>query len=229
MLLDSGASCFVICKDYVPLIDIGCLTLIKLMNADGSNLAPLGTLVMKISVGIQTDHLFVIVAVPVILGCEFLPIHGVIIDFDHCTFSCSKNPKVCGKLMLSATNSCMLVIIDSDLPQAIPSKTNTSETDPYMPTDYHPLIESVFQEHRVIFRKKLGHTSVTEHVTETGDTLPVKVPARPIPFHFKECVHTQLQRMADAGIIRPSNSPWCASAVYVPKANGEVCIYVDFV
>ena len=35
--------------------------------------------------------------------------------------------------------------------------------------------------------------------------------------------------MADAGIIQLSNSPWCAPAVYVPKANGEVCICVDFV
>lgn len=35
--------------------------------------------------------------------------------------------------------------------------------------------------------------------------------------------------MADAGIIQPSNSPWCAPAVYVPKTNGEVRICVDFV
>ena len=219
-------------KDYVPLKDIGPLTSMKLENADGSDLAPLGTLVMKISVdGIQTDHRFVVVdrlSVPIILGCDFLTRHGVVIDFDHCTFNCSKNPKVCGKLMLSATNSCMLVI-DSDLPQAIPSKTNMSETDPNMPTDYHPLLESALQEHRAMFRKKLGHTSVAEHVIETGDSVPVKVPARPIPFHFKEHVHTQLQEMADAGIIQPSNSPWCAPAVYVPKANGEVRICVDFV
>ena len=170
-------------KDYVPLKNVGSLTSMKLVNADGSDLAPLGTLVMKVS-DIQTDHLFIVVdrlSVPVILGCDFLTRHGVVIDFDHCTFSCSKNPKVCGKLMLSATNSCMLVI-DSDLPQAIPSKTNMSETDPDMPTDYHPLLESVLQEHRAIFRKKLGHTSVAEHVIETGNARPVKVPARPILF-----------------------------------------------
>ena len=211
----------------MPLKDMEPLKLMKLVNADGSDLAPLVTLVMKISVGgIKTNHSFIVVdrlSVPVILGCDFLTRHGVVMDFDHCTFSCIKNPKVCGKLMLGATSSCMLVI-DSDLPQAIPSKTNMSETDPDMPTDYHPLLESTLQEHRAIFRKKLGHTNVTEHVIETGDALPVKVPARPIPFHFKERVHTQLQEMADAGIIRPSNSPWCAPAVYVPKANGEVRI-----
>ena len=219
-------------KDYVSLKDVGSLISTKLVNADGSDLAPLGTLVMKVRVGdIQTDHLFIVVdclSVPVILGCDFLTRHGVVIDFDHCTFSCSKNPKVRGKLMLSATNSCMLVI-DSDLPQAIPFKTNMSETDSDMPTDYHPLLDSVLQEHRAIFRKKLGHTSVAEHVIETGDARPIKVPARPIPFHFQERVHTQLQEMADAGLILPSNSPWCAPAVYVLKENGEVHICVDFV
>jgi len=55
-------------------------------------------------------------------------------------------------------------------------------------------------KHRANFRRKIGHISVT------GDALPIKVPAHPIPFHFKECVDTQLQEMVDAE-FRPSNSP----------------------
>ena len=81
-----------------------------------------------------------------------------------------------------------MLVINSDLPQAIPSKTNMSETDPDMSTDYHPLLESVLQEHRAIFRQKLGHTSVAEHVIETGNALPVKVLARPILFQGT-CAH----------------------------------------
>ena len=34
--------------------------------------------------------------------------------------------------------------------------------------------------------------------------------------------------MAQEGIIRPSNNPWCAPAVYVLKSNGEIRICVDF-
>ena len=117
----------------------------KLANADGSDLAPLGTLVMKVSVGdIQTDHIkFFIVAkhlsVPIsaILGSNFLTRHGIVIGFDHCTFSCSQNPKTCGKLMLSSTST---LVINNDLSQAIMSKTNMSETDPNMPTNYQPLL-----------------------------------------------------------------------------------------
>ena len=61
----------------------------KLVNANGSDLAPLGALVLQVSVGnIQTNHPFIVVdrpSVSIILGCDFLMRHGVVIDFDHCT------------------------------------------------------------------------------------------------------------------------------------------------
>ena len=158
VLLDSGASFSVICKEYAPSKDVEPLISMKLVNADGSDLAPLGTLVLEGKVGdIQSNHPFIVVdhlSVPVILGCDFLTKHGVVVDFAHCTFSCFRKPKVNGKLMLSRTNSCMLVI-DSDLPQAIPSKANVPEKDADLPTDYHPSLESVLQEHRAIFRSQL--------------------------------------------------------------------------
>ena len=51
----------------------------------------------------------------------------------------------------------------------------------------------------------------------------------PHPIHYSECVHNQLQEMAQEGIVRRSNSPWCAPAGYVPKSNGEIWICVNFV
>ena len=64
---------------------------------------------------------------------------------------------------------------------------------------------------------------------ETGNAQPVRVPPRPIPFHYADHVHNQLREMESAGVIRPSDSPWCAPAVYVPKNNGEIRICVDYV
>ena len=75
----------------------------------------------------------------------------------------------------------------------------------------------------------MGWTHVTEHIIDTGDAAPIKVPPRPIPFHYQDKVHRHLQEMAKEGIIRPSSSPWSAPAVYVPKDNGEIRICVDFV
>lgn len=98
-----------------------------------------------------------------------------------------------------------------------------------MPTEYHPALRQVLQDHAMLFKSDLGHTTVAQHVIETGDAAPVKVPPRPIPFHYADRVHKQLQEMAQEGIIRRSNSPWCAPAVYVPKNSGEIHICVDFI
>jgi len=74
----------VISKEYAPSKDVDPLTPVKVVNADGSNLASRGTLVMKVSIGdLQTDHSFIALdqlSVPVILGCDFLMKHGVVID-----------------------------------------------------------------------------------------------------------------------------------------------------
>ena len=62
----------------------------KLVSADGRNLAQFGTLVMKLNAGdIQTDYPTVIedrLSVPIILDCDFLMRHGVFVYFNHHTF-----------------------------------------------------------------------------------------------------------------------------------------------
>ena len=121
-----------------------------------------------------------------------------------------------------------MVVLDDEHPQAVPIPRSTDKPLD-MPTDYHPAVGQVLQEHAAIFKQDLGHTTITDHVIETGDSHPIKVPPRPIPFHYAECMHQQLQDMAKEGVIRPSNSPWCAPAVYVPKSNGEIHICIDFV
>ena len=93
--------------------------------------------------------------------------------------------------------------------------------------DHHPALGPVLKEHELLFRTQLGRTNIAEHVIDTGEASPVKVPPRPVPFHYKE--RAQLQEMARDGIIRRSISPWRFPAVYVPKENGEIRICVDFV
>ena len=113
---------------------------------------------------------------------------------------------------------------------SIPSKATSSLPGTLdMPTEYHPALRHVLQDHAMLFKSDLGCTTVAEHVIETGDAAPVKVPPHPIPFHYAEHVHKQLEEMAQEEIIRRSNSPWSTPAVYVPKNNGEICICVDFI
>ena len=133
-----------------------------------------------------------------------------------------------GNLTLRSSSICTLTL-DTEFPQAIPYKTDSSGNELDFPTDFHQSLEPILRQHSQIFNQSLGQTNVTQHFIDTGNSLPVRLPPRRIPFHFADRVHTQLQEMAEEGIIRPSNSPWCAPAVYVPKANGEVRICVDFV
>ena len=95
-----------------------------------------------------------------------------------------------------------------------------------MPQKFNKTLESVLNDHAALLRCQLGKTNVTKHVTDTGDATPVKVPPRPIPFHYSEQVQRQLKDMAEEGIIRPSNSSWRAPAIYVPKKlwrNKNMC------
>ena len=230
ILLDSGASCSVVCRDYVSPDDLEPMGQVKLVNADGRGLTSVGLATMKVGLPNLTAHqTFVVVenlSAPAILGCDFLTRHGLIMDFEKGTFHTQGQE---GRLSLKTTNSCMLVL-DEDCPQAMPFKDCTAGQAKFdMPKDSHPTLGPVLKEHEKLFQVQLGLTDVTEHVIDTGDAPPVKVPARPIPFHYRDIVHDQLLEMAKDGIIRPSNSPWSAPAVYVPKNNGEVRICVDYV
>ena len=98
-----------------------------------------------------------------------------------------------------------------------------------MPTEVHPNPLHIIKSRKQLFSTQLGKTTTIEHVIDTGEATPIVVPLRPIPFHFAEKVHNQLQEMAQDGIIQPSNSPWCVPAIYVLKDNREIRIRVDFV
>ena len=233
ILLDSGASCSVVGQDYVSPSELEPMGPVRLVNADGRGLAPVGLTTMKVQLPNLTTHqTFVVVerlSAPAILGCDFLTRHGLIIDFEKGTFHSKESTAKEGKLSLQTANSCMLVL-DGDCPQAAPFKDSAARPGVLdTPKDYHPALGPVLKEHERLFQVQLGKTNVAEHVIDTGEAPPVKVPPRPIPFQFQDRVRDQLQEMATDGTIRPSNSPWCAPAVYVPKNNGEIRICVDYV
>ena len=234
ILLDSGASCSVICGRDIPVTDLQPLHGVQLVNADGRHIFPSGTSVMSVSLGnLQAEHTFMVLddlSTPVNLGCDFLMKYNVIIDFGKAIAYCTTPPGFHLKLQTAGTVPCNKLTLDDELPQAIPTTANCSQPPSFdLPTDVHPSLRNIITDHKLLFSEQLGKTNVTNHVIDTGNAIPVRVPPRPIPFHYAEKVHNQLQEMAQEGIIRPSNSPWCAPAVYVPKSNGELRICIDFV
>ena len=69
------------------------------------------------------------------------------------------------------------------------------------PEDYHLGLNPVLKEHERPFRLQLGRTNVGEHVTNTGDATPVKVPPRPVPFQYQTACVTNSMRWLLRGSI----------------------------
>ena len=92
---------------------------------------------------------------------------------------------------------------------------------------------SLSKEYHDIFsleKHDMGHTNATEH------KIVLKDPDTPL---FKECFHRilppqldevreHLKLMLDAGVIWPSNSPWCNAVVLVRKKDRSLHFCIDF-
>ena len=88
---------------------------------------------------------------------------------------------------------------------------------------------SLLWEYHDIFsleKHDMGHTNATKHkiVLKDLDIPPFKERFhRILPPQLDE-VREHLKLMLDAGVVRPSNSPWCNAVVLVRKKDGRFCI-----
>ena len=92
---------------------------------------------------------------------------------------------------------------------------------------------SLLKEYHNIFsleKHDMGHTKAAKHkiVLKDPDTPPFKERFRRIPPPQLDEVRAHLKMMLDAGVIRPSNSPWCNAVVLVRKKDGSLCFCIDF-
>ena len=101
------------------------------------------------------------------------------------------------------------------------------------PEDQAGKARSLLKEYHDIFSLEkcdMGHTNATKH------KIVLKDPDTPL---FKECfrrilppqldeVREHLKLMLDAGVIWPSNSPWCNAVVLVRKKDGSLHFCIDF-
>ena len=74
----------------------------------------------------------------------------------------------------------------------------------------------------------LGSCKLLDHHINTGDTAPIRMAPRRIPYFQQEEVQNDLKEKEAAGIIRKSNSPWAFPIVVVRKKDGTARICVDY-
>ena len=101
------------------------------------------------------------------------------------------------------------------------------------PEDQAEKARSLLKEYHDIFSLEkcdVGHTKAAKHkiVLKDPDTPPFKERFCRIPPLQLDEVHAHLKMMLDAGVIWPSNSPWCNAVVLVRKKDGSLHFCIDF-
>ena len=101
------------------------------------------------------------------------------------------------------------------------------------PEDQAEKARSLLKEYHNIFlleKHDMGHAKAAKHkiVLKDPNTPPFKERFHRIPPPQLDKVHAHLKMMLDAGVIQPSNSPWCNAVVLVRKKDGSLCFCIDF-
>ncbi|PIK36770.1 hypothetical protein BSL78_26396 [Apostichopus japonicus] len=73
-----------------------------------------------------------------------------------------------------------------------------------------------------------GRTQSTEHDVYVTNEVPITQKAYRLPQAKRAEIKSQLEQMLEAGIIKPSSSPWASPIVSVPKKDGSIRICTDY-
>ena len=172
---------------------------------------------------------------PVILGIDFFHQHSLLLDFTSrevqiypkqdpipkdiraiwdTTVQQKPHISVIGKISTDVTTDC-----------AIPDYGAPKQYE--LPNCQTTFLSTLVSQYKNLFCTIPGNTSVTCHHIPTKG-VPIRVPPRRVPAHYRSEVERQIHQMLEQGIITESSSPWMAPAVFVPKTSGELQICIDY-
>jgi len=73
-----------------------------------------------------------------------------------------------------------------------------------------------------------GRTNLVQHFISVGDVTQIQQKPYRVPYSQKDQVQQELDQMLQAGVIRPSTSPWASPIVLVNKKDGSIQFCVDY-
>lgn len=139
------------------------------------------------------------------------------------------------------TDRCAAISTNADTTN--PDKSSIAETEvPDHLTDLFERSSTLLQPHEIEIMKALliqyktvfsrssediGRTNRVKHKIDTGNARPIRVPPRRLPIGKRDTEKQEISKLIERGIIRPSNSPWCAPLVLVTKPDKTTRICVD--
>jgi hypothetical protein len=77
-------------------------------------------------------------------------------------------------------------------------------------------------------RTDIGHTTLIEHVIDTGTNKPFYQGRRVLAPEEQKGMVNCMEEMKQMGLVRPSRSPWAANVRMVQKKSGEWRLCVDY-
>ena len=76
--------------------------------------------------------------------------------------------------------------------------------------------------------RERGETDLVQFEINTGEAEPIKSQIRRVPFAVRQEIARQIEKMQQAGVITPSNSPWSSPVVLVRKKDQTHRFCVDY-
>ena len=89
----------------------------------------------------------------------------------------------------------------------------------------------LIEEYSAIFAldaTELGCTNLVTHSIDTGNSPPIRQPARCVPFALHSKMEQVVKDILDQGVIQHSSSPWASPVVLVKKKDGSHRFCVDY-
>lgn len=148
-------------------------------------------------------------AVPCVVGMDFLCAFGINLDFASLTWHFFDNPSECYRFDAAEAVSRVCGVL--------PELTQEQAASLYEFLDRNvPKVAA-----------NLGVTALTEHKIDIGQHSPVKQRCYLVSPRVQEAIHEEVDKML-TGIIEPSYSEWSNPIVMVKKPNGKYHFCLDF-
>ena len=187
----------------------------RVVSVCGELLSVIGESVVELYDGsFRVEHDFLIcegINYP-ILGTDFFMSKSVIIDIPAQTLKFPNHS-------MSFTNPSVIGVTDRAYTTSIPVDADD--------------LSVILKEFESVLREGdncIGHTTIIEHDIVLCDpsSQPVHCRPRPVPFHLREVIFEQVDKMLKLGVIQESQSPWSSPVLLVPKHDGKYRFCIDF-
>jgi hypothetical protein len=117
--------------------------------------------------------------------------------------------------------------LETSPPRSIPEFLRESLEK--VPAEYRQEMETLLTRYQDLFHDTpFKSTNAADHETDTGDHQPIRSAPYRVSELEREAINTQVEEMLQAGIVKPSSSPWSSPVVMVPKKNGKLHFCPDY-